>query len=238
MSLVGGRRALVVKVSGSLVYPPNPAYIRSLAHSIVELYNNGYTLGIVIGGGRLAREYIDAARDLGVPGSGLDVLGIEASRLNALLLAFTLYPLASPKISKSLEEALDQAARGLIPVLGGFQPGQSTNAVAMVLAEALGSDLVINCLKGVKGVYDRDPQEPGAKLLERLTLDELWKIVQGYPQVPGAYTLIDHVAVEVARRSGIRIAYTDCSDPRIILRIVRGESIGTLVEPGQPADKG
>ena len=238
MSLVGGRRALVVKVSGSLVYPPDPEYIRSLADSIVELYDNGYTLGVVVGGGSLARELIGAARSLNVSGSGLDILGIEASRLNALLLAFTLYPRASPRIPRSMEEALDHAAKGLIPVLGGLQPGQSTNAVAMVLAEAMGASLVINCLRGVGGVYDRDPGEPGARLLERITLDDLWRIVQSYPQVPGAYKLIDHVAIEVARRSRIRIVYADCRDPSIIPRIALGERIGTLVEPGEHAGKG
>ena len=233
-----GRRALVVKVSGSLLYPPNPSYVSSLAGVLAGLRDRGYTLGVVVGGGALARELIGAGRRLGLTGAGQDLLGIEASRLNALLLALALYPHASPRIPRSIEEAVDQAARGLIPVLGGLQPGQSTNAVAMVLAEALRAGMVVNCLRGVEGVYDRDPSEPGARLLERITLEDLWNIVRSYPQVPGVYTLIDHVAVEVARRSRTRIVYVECSDPGVIERVASGERIGTLVEPGEDAGKG
>ncbi|MBS7618940.1 UMP kinase, partial [Candidatus Bathyarchaeota archaeon] len=51
---------------------------------------------------------------------------------------------------------------------GGLQPGQSTNAVACVLAERSESKLLVNTTN-VEGVYSADPKkDPHAKLYESI----------------------------------------------------------------------
>ncbi|MEM0365818.1 MAG: UMP kinase [Acidilobaceae archaeon] len=222
---------IVVKISGRLLTPPRLSYLSMLRDSILESYRYG-GLAIVTGGGPLSREYIGVLRELSVPESILDVVGIYASRLNALALASILLPYSTIKIPESIEEAVDVAVKGLIPVIGGLQPGQSTNAVATSLAEALKAKLLLNMLDGVDGVYKPPPGVKGSRRLDRATYDELEEIIREYPQIAGRYELIDNVALSIARRSNIRILFVNGQNPQVIPLVIRGEKVtGTIVEP-------
>ena len=170
-----------------------------------------------------------AAARLGVGKAYQDMLGIEAARLNARLLAYALGDLAYPEPPRSLQEAVEAAATGRVVVAGGFQPGQSTAAVAALLAEALGADLLLLGTR-VDGVYDRDPERhPGARLIERLSYDELARVLEQSVE-PGRYELLDPLALAVLRRSRIPVRVFNASNPENLLRAVRGE-VGSLVTP-------
>jgi uridylate kinase len=118
--------AVAVKVSGKFIDPSNPGYVSELCGVLRELVSSGYRVAVIVGGGGLARRYIDAARRIGVSEALLDSIGIEASRLNALLVASGLGDLAYPSIPRSFEDFLRAWATGKVVVLGGLQPGQST----------------------------------------------------------------------------------------------------------------
>ena len=203
-----------------------------LRRIISEIHESGMRLAIVVGGGPIAREYINVLRGLDVNQSLQDLLGVAVSRLNARLLASLLYPRSPLAIPSNVEAVLEVYSRGQIPVVGGFEPGQSTNAVSLLIAEAVNAEKVINMLNKVEGVYDKDPKLPGSRLLERITLRDLEEIVSSYEQQAGRYTLMDHLAVKIARRSRIPIHFIDGSDPGNLLKALRGERIGTIVEPG------
>jgi len=222
---------LVIKISGSLVYPPNPDYVKSLVKAINDIEELGYHPAIVVGGGPVARSYISALRQIGANQAVQDLSGIWGARLNALFLSLALHPRSIPKVPHTIEEVLDLYTRNLIPVIGGFQPGQSTNAVALVVAEAVGARKVLNLLNGVEGVYDRPPDKPGAKLLSKITLNELKRIVDEYAQEAGRYQLIDHVAIKIAKRSNIIIHYINGREPYLIVKALKGEDVGTIVQP-------
>ena len=223
---------IVVKVSGSLLTPLRPSYLVEFRKAVTNLLADGYRLGIVTGGGRTAREYIAPLRELGVGESLLDEVGIAAARLNALALALSLLPHASPRVPTTLVEALEIYERGLVPVLGGLQPGQSTNAVALELAEALGAKLVVNLLNGVDGVYDRNPSEPGAVKYDLLDYDAMEDIVSAKESYAGTYELFDKVALEVARRSSIRVIFMNGANPGDVVAAVKGlRKLGTLLGP-------
>ncbi len=225
-------KAIVVKISGSLLYPPEPGYLKRLTRSLLELKAKyGVTLGVVVGGGPVARSYINTLKELGVDNAKLDILGIESARLNALMLSTLLYPESPLVVPRDIIEAASIAATGLIPVMGGLQPGQSTNAVSLALAEALGADKVINMLNGIEGVYDRPPELPGAQLLREVTYRELRGIINQYPQHPGKYTLLDHTAVKIAERSKITIHFIKGNDPDNLIKAFSGVKIGTIVRP-------
>ncbi len=222
-------RYAVIKVSGRLLSPPNVDYYRMLRDSILEA--RGYAnLAIVCGGGPIARNYIEVLRALHVPETFLDVAGIAVSRVNALALALTLMPYSPPRPIESIEEAVEVASRGLIPVLGGLQPGQSTNAVAVALAEALRADIVINMLAGINGVYMPPPGFEGSRRLDRVSYGELDELIRRYPQLAGTYELFDNVALRVAERSGVKVLFVRGDDPRVIVRFLSGEKVeGTLL---------
>jgi uridylate kinase len=130
-------KKVVIKLSGNLLFPPRAYYLKSFRETIDALLKELKEIGIVVGGGELAKSYISALRDLGVPESRLDIVGIDASRLNALALANVLYPLTTIRVPQNIEEALEVLSLKRVVVLGGLQPGQSTNAVAASLAEAM-----------------------------------------------------------------------------------------------------
>lgn len=221
----------VVKISGKHVNPEKPVLVARYAEVLRRLHGEGYRLAVVVGGGRVARDYIAAAGVVGVNRGLRDALGIEAARLNARLLAYALHPLAYPEPPRSLWEALEAAATGRIVVAGGFQPGQSTAGVAAVLAEAMGADILVLATT-VAGVYTGDPRrEPGARLLERLSYGELRRVLRQSVE-PGHYELLDPLALSIVERSRIPVRVVDGSDPGNVARAVHGEEVGSLVSAG------
>ncbi len=222
---------IVVKISGKHVTPEKPGLLKGYAKVLRGLAGEGLLAAVVVGGGRLARSYIEAALEAGLANrSMLDMLGIEAARLNARLLAYLLHPHSHPEPPRSLWEALQAAATGRIVVAGGFQPGQSTAAVAALLAEALQADLLVLATT-VDGVYTSDPRrDPNARRLPRLTYQQLLRVLEQSLE-PGRYELLDPLAVAVLERSRIPSRVVDGSDPENVARAARGEPVGSLVEP-------
>jgi len=114
--------SLVVKVSGKILNASNPELVSKYAEVFSNL-SQEYELAVIVGGGPVAREYIEAGRKIGVGEGWLDVLGLNAARLNALLLVSTLGSKAYPMPPSSVDEFLKAWATGKIVVLGGLQYG-------------------------------------------------------------------------------------------------------------------
>ncbi len=211
-------RHIVVKVSGSLMDGIEPDYYGRLASALARLQREGYRIAVVVGGGSLARRGIGMLRSLGATQGLQDLAGIAASRFYAQILALALYPNAVLHVPDTLEKVLDTLSGGRIPVVGGFQPGQSTNAVAASIAEAVGG-LLVNLLKDVDGIYSGAPGE--GRLLRRLCYSDLRRIIEGFEQEPGGYTLFDHVALDIVERSGTRVVFVNGADPTVIVEVAR-----------------
>ncbi len=225
-------KAVVVKVSGRLLYPPRASYMQELREALIEARRRGYRVGVVTGGGELARMYIRESRLLGVSEALLDLLGIQASRLNALALATVLVPYSSPRLPHSIEEAVDMALSGMIPVLGGLQPGQSNNAVAASLAEGLGARVIVNMMAGLDAVYDRPPTEPGARKFSKITISQMKELASRNPQIAGTYDLFDHVALKIVERSKLTVLFVDGSEPKVLLNVIEDHArAGTVMVP-------
>ena len=214
---------IVMKISGSLLEDPPKDFYARLRSEVLPLRGR-FGIVIVAGGGRLARDRVKVLEGLGMPKGIRDLAGIEAARLNAFTLAAALHPYSPLEVPRTVYEVLEALGRGMIPVVGGFQPGQSTNAVSAVIADTIGARLIINLLHGVQGIYDRDPNSPGARMLSRVCYDEMEGIIARFSQEPGGYTLFDRVALEVVRRSGIDVVFADGRDPRVIGRIIEDPS--------------
>jgi len=225
---------VVVKIGGSLLYRQDGhadlERIRSIADSIRAIVDEGHSLIVIVGGGRPAREFISTARSLGASETQCDWIGIKIARLNAELLCAALGEYAYPKIVESLDELETAVESGKVILMGGLTPAQSTNAVAALAAEVIGADMLLNATN-VDGVYDRDPKEPGATLLDTVTVSELERILSAGSVRAGEYRLFDPVAIRVVNRSRIRTVIFNGTDSQNILRLVRGERIGTHIIP-------
>ncbi len=225
-------RSIVAKISGKLIAPEHPELVKEYAEVFRRLAGEGYRIAVVVGGGKVARRYIDAARSLGSNEAILDLIGIAASRMNAYLLVLALNNLSYPMVARSLEDFLAYWSTGKIVVAGGFQPGQSTNAVSAIIAEAIGAKLIVNCTT-VDAIYDKDPTVyRDARRLPRVTATQLSRILEETQSVrAGKYQLLDPIALRIILRSKIYLAVINGKNPWDMVRLLKGENIGSLVEP-------
>lgn len=223
---------IILKLTGKIFDQEDPQILITLRNVVSSLVNEGYRLGIVAGGGNTARRYIRLARELGANEAYLDLLGIWASRLNAYLVVFSLGELAYMKVPESLEEFIQAWSYGKVVVTGGFQPGQSTAAVAALAAEAINANLLI-LATNVDGVYDKDPRiHKEAKLLQTTTTAQLKVILENSQSVKaGTYELLDPMAIKIIERSKIKVIVMNYSRLGKLKDIIEGKEISTIVNP-------
>ena len=224
--------SIVLSLGGSILLPdidrPNiKPYI-----SVLKKISEKYRLFVVVGGGGTARQYISLARSFDADDAFADELGILVTRLNATLLVGALGNRAYPKVVESHTEALCASESGKIVVMGGITPGQTTDAVAAVLAERVQASVFIN-LTAVDGIYSADPRkDTSAERYTRMTAAELLSVVVGQQAVAGVNTVMDIVAVKMVERCGIPLLVMDGRDPALLESTLEsGKYVGTLVSP-------
>ena len=226
---------LVVSIGGSVLTSNlDPERIRKYASSIKALAEE-HTTYIVIGGGRIARDYITAARDLGANEVECDIIGIDMTRINAKLLIAALDNTAYPVPLTSYQDARNAALTGRVVVMGGLIPGQTTDAVSAVLAEYVGADLLINATS-VDGVYTADPNlDSKAEKISSMTPSQLVDIVIKIDMSAGSNSPLDPLAAKIIQRCGIKTFVIDGREPENINEAAAGRHNGTLisVSPGR-----
>ncbi|AUV83278.1 UMP kinase [Salinigranum rubrum] len=229
---------VVISIGGSVLAPQlDPERVERHAAVIESLATEGCELGIVVGGGGVARDYINAARDLGANEVQLDQLGIDVTRINARLLIAALGPRVDPKPAHTYEDAGDSIRRGDVSVMGGVSPGQTTDAVAAALAEYVNADLLIYATS-VDGVYNTDPNvESTAEKYGSLSASDLVDVIGDIEMNAGASAPVDLLAAKLIERSKMRTIVLDGTDPsRIEAAALRGEHSGTDIVPGGTDD--
>jgi uridylate kinase len=225
-------RNIVIKYGGSLLFENGAIRterVDAVCDIVRERVARGHRVGLVVGGGWTARHYI-AALAAGYPVADKDLVAVLATRLNAMLFISRLADLAAPYPPSSYEELARAAKGGAVVVSGGLQPGQSTNAVAALLCEAMGASVLVNA-SNVSYVYDRDPRtNPDAVPLSDLTYEELTGIIAGNGASAGQYALFDMVAASIVARSKIVLHFVDGSMPQTIRDVLEGKKAGTTVQ--------
>lgn len=225
-------KRIVISLGGSVLVPSlEENHIGEYA-GILRRLGKEHRVYVVVGGGGEARRYIGVARDLGMDESTADELGILVTRLNAALLAGALGEAAYPGIAESYRDAAGFGESGKIVVMGGVIPGQTTDAVAALLAERVKADLVVNWTS-VDGIYSADPKKHrDAVRHPTLTPGELQAIIREDRLEAGSNTVFDTLAAKIIGRSGIPLVVLDGrrpEDPRKAIRARRG----TLVSEGK-----
>jgi uridylate kinase len=219
---------IVIKLSGSLFNNIKPKLLKAFAKLFIASKESGRHPIIITGGGVAARNYIYAAKRMGSDQASLDELGIELTRIHARLFIAAIGKSAYPYPPLSLEEAVKAVETGKIVVAGGFQPGQSTNAVAALLAEKLKATLLINATD-VDGVYQKDPtQYRDAEKLARITPRQLSLLLKDLKADAGTYDLMDPLALKIIERSKIKTRILRCT-PADLGKALEGRNVGTLV---------
>lgn len=219
----------VFALGGSVVVPKevDEKYVEEFAEFALKLAKK-HTLGIVVGGGQTARKAIKEARARGDNEAKCDYAGIEASRYNAAVVSQAMG--IEPLIPETILEAGKVLKTEGIVLMGGTEPGHSTDGVATLLGEYIDADLVIK-ITDVDGIYDKDPQKfKDAKMFKKLSIDELEKMTIGLSQEAGGYELFDMLAVKILKRSGIRSITLNGRDLGNLEKAIEGKDfVGTVV---------
>jgi len=220
----------VVKLGGALFRrEPDVTALKDMGNALSGFVREGNQLVLVAGGGENARTYLGAARKLGAEESTCDLLGIQITRANAELLRLAMGSIASSKIPTMLSDLPHCVRPGKAVVMGGLQPGQSTNAVAALAAEITRAEILVNGTD-VDGIYTEDPKKnPKAKLIRSVNVDKLLSWAMGGEVFAGRYELLDPLAIKIMQRAKIPTRFVSLADPGNILAALQGEDIGTRV---------
>lgn len=221
---------VVVSVGGSVLIPGNNdhAYMKELAKMMSEL-SETVQLAIVCGGGKIARYYTETGKELGGTTYQRDLLGIDVTRTNARLFTIALGDKAIPSIPLTSDDAALLSVPGKIVVMGGTEPGHTTDAVASMVARDLKADRVVNATS-VDAVYSDDPRKvPDAERFSSLTIKELQNIVYSDHDA-GRSSVFDPLGIKILMKEKINLSIVDGRDLNEMKNAILGNKInGTVI---------
>ncbi|MEM0313710.1 MAG: UMP kinase [Candidatus Bathyarchaeia archaeon] len=222
---------ILIRLGGSVIATPvNTGLIMKYVEILKELKAKGHDVVVVVGGGALAREFIQIAKELGLEEKDQDDLAISVSRIFAQLFIKKLGEISCEKIPLSVEEAVECLKEEKIAVLGGLKPGMTTDTVAALIAERINADVLIKATDQ-DGVYDKDPRKhPDAVKLDRLRFEELPQVLAEKKHRAGIHQILDPEAVKVLKAKRIKVLVLNGYKPENILLAVEGKNVGTIID--------
>jgi uridylate kinase len=234
-------KRILLKLSGEALmgeadYGIDPKVLHRLAREIIEVQRAGVQIGVVIGGGTIFRgEGLAAAGMDRVTG---DHRGMLATVITALAMQDAIEKagaaarvMSAIKINEVCEDFIRRRAirhleKGRITIFaaGTGNPFFTTDSAAALRAIEIGANLVLKATK-VDGVYTADPKkDQTATRYERLTYDQV---------IERKLAVMDTAAIALCRDNQLPLRIYDMSREGDLMRIVRGEPVGTLVDTGR-----
>ncbi len=230
-------RRILLKLSGESLmgsqgFGIDPQMLSFFAREIKKVHDIGVQVGIVIGGGNIYRGLNADAH--GIDRVTGDQMGMLATIINALALqtacekagiftrlmtAIKMEEIAEPFIRR---RAIRHLEKGRVVIFGAGtgSPYFSTDTAASLRAIEIEADAVLKGTR-VKGVYDSDPEKnPEAKMFEEISyLDVLQKNLK----------VMDLTAISLCKENDLPIIVFDMNEENNLLRVVKGEPVGTSV---------
>lgn len=237
MDFVPKYRRILLKLSGEALmgegdFGIDPIALKFFAEEIATVHRLGVEIGIVIGGGNIFRGIQLAAK--GIDKVSGDYMGMLATIINCLAFqnaledlgietrlqtAITMTSVAEPYIRR---KAVRHLEKGRIVLFGGGTglPNFTTDTTAVLRAIDIGANAIVKGTR-VDGVFDSDPlKNPEAKLLKLLTYNEA---------ISHNLAIMDQTAFTLSREHNIPIIVLNINGKGNLLRLMQGESIGSLV---------
>ena len=222
---------VVISLGGSVLVPgdSDAEYIKTLSTILKEL-SESISLFIVCGGGRIARYYINTGRALGLTESQLDELGIGATRMNAGILIAALGDCAYSRPARDVDQAHNAKEDYAIVVMGGTEPGHTTDAVSAMLAEKVGASRLVNATN-VDGVYDSDPKKnTDAKKFDTMTYEQLQGLSTDGHDMAGPNVIFDPKGLSIIAQKKIPLLVCNGRNLKALKDAVQGNDFeGTVV---------
>ncbi len=230
-------KRILLKLSGEALlgredYGIDPRMIHRIAVEIRDVTRLGTQVAVVIGGGNIFRG-------AGLAESGIDRvtgdhMGMLATVMNSLALqdamesvgvdarvmsAVSVHDVCEDYIRRRAIRHLEKG-RVVICAGGTGNPFFTTDTAAALRAIEIGADLVLKATK-VAGVYSADPaKDPTAEFFDRLSYDRV---------IENKLGVMDANAIVLCRDQRMPIRIFNVFEEGNLVRLVKGESIGTLV---------
>ena len=206
--------------------------LREVASIIKEVKDSGVQMAIVIGAGNIWRGQNGIAK--GMDRSTADHMGMLATVINALALQDALENMGvTTRVQTAIEmravaepyirlRAITHLEKGRVVIMGAGtgNPYFTTDTAAALRAMEVDAEVLIKATK-VDAVYDADPKvNAQARKLEHLTYLEALELRVG---------VMDSTAISLCMENNLPIVVINLWVPDSLLRVVRGERLGTLV---------
>ena len=228
---------ILVKLSGEALlgasdYGVDPAVLKRIAGEIHEITQMGVQIAVVIGGGNIFRG-------AGLARAGMDRvtgdhMGMLATVMNALAMQDALESIglqsrvmSAIRINQVCEDYIRRRAirhlekgRVVIFAAGTGNPFFTTDTAASLRAIEISADVLLKATK-VNGVYSDDPlRNPAAQRYSHLTFDKV---------LTDKLNVMDATAIVMCRDNRLPLRVFNLNNSGDLLRIVRGEDVGTGV---------
>jgi uridylate kinase len=221
---------IVISLGGSLIVPDevDVNFLNIFKNTINSFVEKGKKFVIIAGGGKLCRRYQDSAMAISdLNPEELDWLGIYSTRFNAQFLKFVFGKNAKEEIitDPNFEITFNKS----IILGGGWKPGNSTDLVAITIAEKIGVKKIIN-LSNTDYVYDSDPKyNENAKKIENISWADYRKIIPENWN-PGLNSPFDPVASKLAEEKGISVITMNGKNINNLVNFLEGKEFqGTII---------
>lgn len=229
---------ILLKLSGEALmgeqqYGIDGERLREYALEVKEVVEAGAQVGIVIGGGNIFRGVQGASQGMDrVQG---DHMGMLATMINGLALqsaleelgvytrlqsAIKMDQIAEPFIRR---KAVRHLEKGRVVIFGGGtgNPYFTTDTAATLRAIEIEADVILKGTR-VDGIYTADPEKDStATKFDTLSFEEVYE---------KGLSVMDLTAFTLSKENDLPIIVFDMNTRGNLVKVVKGENIGTLVE--------
>lgn len=218
---------------GSQQYGIDPDRLNQYAQEIKAVVEEGIEVAIVIGGGNIYRGV--QAEESGIERVQGDYMGMLATVINGMALqsalervglftrlmsGINMEQVCEPFIRR---RAIRHLEKGRIVIFGAGigNPYFTTDSTASLRAIEIQADVVLKGTR-VDGVYTADPEkDPSAQRYSTLTFREAYE---------KNLNIMDMTAFTLCQENGLPVIVFDMNKPGNLLKILRGEKSGTLIQ--------
>jgi len=230
-------KRILLKLSGEALmgekeYGIDPLRLEQYTREIKKVKDLGLEIAIVIGGGNIFRG--ESAEAIGIDRVQGDYMGMLATVINGMALQSALEKegmftrlMSGIKIEQVCEQFIRRRAvrhleKGRIVIFGAGigNPYFTTDTTASLRAIEIEADVVLKGTR-VDGLYTADPEkDPSAKRFTSISFQEVFK---------NGYEVMDMTAFTLCQENNLPIIIFDMNKPGNLMKIIRGDEVGTLV---------
>jgi uridylate kinase len=209
--------------------------LENIARQCVDVAKMGVQLAIVVGGGNFIRG-ATFADDGHIPRATADYMGMLSTVINALALqetmekfgqptrvlsAISVHSVAEPFIRRRAIRHLEKG-RAIVLAAGTGNPFFTTDTCASLRATEIEADVLLKATK-VDGIYTADPKKyKDAKLYNDITYEQV---------LDDELKVMDLTAITMCKQQKLPLVVFNLKTPGNILRVMRGEPVGTKINP-------